>query len=92
MISILSVSAATIELMLFIAEFQFIDSNIRLGLQDAYLSATAVMSVLSVIGSILIIYFYWRMVEMRNKARKLLVYLSVCDLMIAFGNLIGIIW
>ena len=57
-----------------------------------YFILTAIMSALSIIGSTVIIHTYVQFPKLRTTCRKLLVYLSIADLLTAFGNLLGIIW
>ena len=67
-----------------------VDLNTILG--NMYFYLTAVTSILSIIGSLIIIACYVAFKDMRTVGRKLLVYLSVADFLTAFGNFLGIMW
>ncbi|XP_033742969.1 G-protein coupled receptor 157-like [Pecten maximus] len=60
------------------------------GMTYAYL--TLIVSLLSLTGGVGIIVLYILYKNLRTQARKLLVYLSLMDAMIAFGNILGVIW
>ena len=57
-----------------------------------YFYTTAVVSILSIIGAMVIIMSYAANVDLRTSGRKLLVYLSFADMFTAVGNLMGILW
>ncbi|XP_060072132.1 G-protein coupled receptor 157-like [Ylistrum balloti] len=65
-------------------------TSTRDGMMYAYL--TLVVSLLSLTGGIGIIVLYFAYKELRTYARQLLVYLSLMDATIAFGNILGVIW
>lgn len=60
--------------------------------ETAYYILTAIMSVLSICGSLLILFYYYKMPQLRNKSRQLLINLTICDLAISIGNFVGIAW
>lgn len=59
--------------------------------QIAYYVITSFTSLLSICGSAFILYYYFTIKSLQNKSRQLLVFLTVCDLGIAVGNIYGII-
>ena len=59
-------------------------------LPTPFIVTTAVSSLASIIGSVFIIFVYYRLPEIRSTSRKLLVYLSIADLLNATGNFMGI--
>ncbi|XP_064607989.1 G-protein coupled receptor 157-like [Liolophura sinensis] len=59
---------------------------------NVYVILTAMMCLLSVLGCIAIVVVYLAFQRLRTPTRKLLVYLSVADLLTAIGNLLGIVW
>ncbi|XP_067930308.1 uncharacterized protein [Watersipora subatra] len=61
-------------------------------IQLTYIILTAFMSVLSVIGPIIYMCCYCTMPRLFNNLRKLLLCLFICDMMVAIGNLLGILW
>lgn len=58
---------------------------------DIYIYATAITSLLSVIGSSFLIISILQH-RPRTEARLLLVFLSLSDLLVAVFNIIGVIW
>ena len=58
----------------------------------SYFILTAITSVLSMFGSIIIILSYILCQELRSPGRMLLVWLSIADFLTATGNLNGIVW
>lgn len=61
------------------------------GVTLAFNVMTCVMSVLSLIGSSTIISLYLYLPRLRTDSRRLLIYLSICDFMVACGNIMGVI-
>jgi len=58
--------------------------------QNEALSAIRIVaSTISMIGSTFIIFMYWAYTDLRKFAFKLVVMLSVCDLILGFGNYLG---
>ena len=57
-----------------------------------YFYCTLVMSVLSMVGSVIIILSNLCTDDPKTTGRKILIYLSLADFITAFGNLMGIIW
>ena len=57
-----------------------------------YFYLTGIVSALSIVGCVIIIVFYYKNPKLRTTGRKLLVFLSVADLLTAVGNLLGITW
>ena len=62
------------------------------GLTWTYIVFTLVMSALSIIGSLVIIISILKISELQTAGRKLLIYLSLSDLVLVLGNIFGIIW
>ena len=62
----------------------------RTPVQMTYYASTTAMSSLSIIGCLIIMYYYATLKQLRNRSRQLLICLTVCDLLIAVGNIIGI--
>lgn len=50
---------------------------------------TGVSSILSILGSAIIFITFWRMPEIRNFTRWLLLYLTIADFLTATWNLVG---
>ena len=50
------------------------------------------MSILSIIGSLVIIISILKISELRTPGRELLIYLSLSDLCLVLGNIAGIGW
>ena len=75
-----------------ISEGEHLSVMLRNEMASVYFYLTAMMSVLSMIGCVIIILTYWLFPDLRTSGRQLLVYLSVADFLTALGNLIGIIW
>lgn len=59
---------------------------------NVYVILTAIMCLLSILGCTVIVAVYLAFQRLRTPTRKLLVYLSVADLLTAIGNLLGIVW
>ena len=57
-----------------------------------YTILTAVTSGLSIIGGICICLLHCVFKDVRTPGRKLLLFLAISDAMLAFGNLLGVIW
>ena len=57
-----------------------------------YTILTAVTSGLSMIGGICICLLYYAFKDVRTPGRKLLLFLAISDAILAFGNLLGVIW
>ena len=68
-----------------------IDLNTEHVLNKVYYILMILMSGLSIVGSTLIVYLIVRH-QWEDKAKRLLVILSMCDLFIALFNILGIIW
>lgn len=64
----------------------------NLGLDYAYVSLTITVSSLSIFGTLLIIGTYVGYPDLRTTSRKLLLYLSIADLITASTNIFGMIW
>ena len=62
----------------------------RTPVQMTYYASTTAMSSLSIFGCLIIMYYYATLKQLRNRSRQLLICLTVCDLLIAVGNIIGI--
>ena len=58
----------------------------------SYFVLTAITSVLSMFGSVIILLTYLLSLDLRSPGRTLLVWLSIADFLTAVGNLNGIIW
>lgn len=65
------------------------NETVTLALYNLVLTGTS--SCLSIIGACVIIGTYFAIKEIRNFTRKLLLYLTVADLLTAVGNLIAVI-
>lgn len=61
----------------------------RVSLPQSVLICTFVSSSLSIIGAVVIFITYCLVTVAKNQTRRLLVYLTIADLMTAVGNLIG---
>ena len=57
-----------------------------------YVVLTGIFSVLSMVGTTVIIFTYIHYPELRSKGRHFLVFISVVDFLTAFGVLLGVIW
>ena len=57
-----------------------------------YFYCTLVMSILSIIGTSIIMLTYYCFDDMRSVGRKMLVFLSLADFLTAVGNILGITW
>ena len=57
-----------------------------------YTILTAVTSGLSIVGGVCICCLYYAFKDIRTPGRKLLLFLAISDAMLAFGNLLGVIW
>ena len=57
-----------------------------------YVVLTGIFSVLSMIGTSVIIFTYVYYPELRSKGRHFLVFISAADFLMAFGVLLGVIW
>lgn len=57
-----------------------------------YYVLTIITAALSIAGSLTIIILYNKIAALQTAGRRMLVYLSVSDLLVAAGNLIGVIW
>ena len=68
------------------------DENMDITLGRIYFYLTAIMSILSMMGSVVIVLTYWRFTELRTRGRQLLVFLSLAEFVTAFGNFLGIMW
>lgn len=64
----------------------------RVTINWLYYVLTIITSLLSIIGSLTIIIIYNKMAALQMASRKMLVYLSISDLIVATGNLIGAVW
>ena len=57
-----------------------------------YVVLTGIFSVLSMVGTTVIIFTYIHYPELRSKGRHFLVFISAVDFLTAFGVLLGVIW
>ena len=57
-----------------------------------YVVLTGIFSVLSMVGTTVIIFTYLHYPELRSKGRHFLVFISAMDFLTAFGVLLGVIW
>ena len=57
-----------------------------------YFYCTLISSVLSIIGTSIIIVTYFCFDDLRSNGRKILTFLSVADFLTAAGNILGITW
>ncbi|XP_055874517.1 G-protein coupled receptor 157-like [Biomphalaria glabrata] len=61
-------------------------------LDIAYVSVTFLMSLMSIFGSVIVLFVHWSYSELRTSGRTMLVHLTVADLLTALGNLLGVVW
>ncbi|KAH9520223.1 hypothetical protein Btru_060305 [Bulinus truncatus] len=61
-------------------------------LDIAYVTVTFLMSLMSILGSVVVLFVHWSYAELRTSGRTMLVHLTVADLLTALGNLLGIVW
>ncbi|XP_064625637.1 G-protein coupled receptor 157-like [Lineus longissimus] len=59
-------------------------------LNYAYLTLTCLMSTLSALGTLLIIWTYFLYPQTHNTCRRMLVHLSIADFLMAVGNFLGV--
>ena len=57
-----------------------------------YVVLTGIFSVISMVGTTVIIFTYIYYPELRSKGRHFLVFISAVDFLTAFGVLLGVIW
>ena len=70
-----------------------VNSDRRISNSDyIYTVLTAATSGLSMIGGICICLLYYAFKDIRTPGRKLLLFLAISDAMLAFGNLLGVVW
>lgn len=85
-------SSATIEETTIKGLYELWEDRVDITLGRIYFYLTAIMSVLSMAGSVLIVITYRQFKELRTTGRQLLVFLSLVDFLTAFGNFMGIMW
>ncbi|CAL1537296.1 unnamed protein product [Lymnaea stagnalis] len=61
-------------------------------LDIAYVTVTAAMSLMSIFGSLVVLFVHWSYADLRTSGRTMLVHLTVADLLTALGNLMGVTW
>lgn len=61
-------------------------------LDKAYVAVTFIMSVMSILGSLVILAIHWMYADLRTVGRNMLMHLTVADLLTAIGNLLGVLW
>lgn len=57
-----------------------------------YVTLTAITAGLSIFGGTVICVLYFAFKDLRTAGRQLLLYLAFSDAVLAFGNLLGVIW
>ena len=67
-------------------------SNEALIMNHVYVTMTAIMSALSMIGCVITLSTYLHFRELRMTSRRLLVFLSMADFLTALGNFLGVMW
>lgn len=90
-------SSHTMDISAFASEYSKLESNdtpqqVTVALGITYAVLTCVMSVLSICGSLIILYILVTMSELRTKGRMFLAYLSCSDLLVAVSNFLGVVW
>lgn len=68
------------------------DETWSIALGYVYFVLTAVMSTLSICGCIVIFVTYAAYEDLHTRGRRILVFLSIADMLTASGNLMGVIW
>lgn len=82
------------EAMNFTSEYPPVDDSAK-GIPKSeyiYVTLTAVTAGLSIVGGIAICALYFAFKDIRTPGRKVLLFLAFTDALLAFGNLLGILW
>jgi len=68
------------------------DDEVNTTLSYVYILLTTLTSILSIVGSLLLVVCDLAFRDLRSSGRRLLTWLSVADCLTAIGNLLGVTW